>query len=83
VPQLVRSPRPAEGDRGTGRERRLLGPGAAFGEIALLTRTATVTALTPCRRLCLNRESFVAAVTGHRIADQVVRETITRLRAEG
>lgn len=68
-----------------GRERRVLGEGAGFGEIALLataTRTATVTAVTPCRLLCVDREAFVAAVTGHRAAERVAGETIARLRPD-
>jgi MFS family permease len=52
-------------DDGTLRE---LGPGDFFGEIALLRdvpRTATVRALKPLKLYAVERDEFIAAVTGH------------------
>ena len=67
-----------------GREVRRLGPGDAFGEIALLEpgpRTATVTAVAPTRLLVLDRDGFVGAVTGHRPTDDLAREQVASLHS--
>ncbi len=62
-----------------GREVRVLDRvGTGMGEIALLhnvRRTATLTALTPCVLLALERSDFLEAVTGHEATHAVVRET--------
>lgn len=50
-----------------GRDVELMGPGTAFGEIALLrdvARTATVTAQSPTRLLRIGRDEFLETVTG-------------------
>ena len=67
-----------------GREVRRLGPAEAFGEIALLDsgpRTATVTTAAPSRLLVLDRDGFVAAVTGHRPTDDLARQRVALLRS--
>ncbi len=57
--------------RQSGSPVRLLGPGDGFGEVGLLMgtpRTASVVACGPATVLWLDAETFVAAVTGHRLA---------------
>ncbi len=61
--QVVREGRAAVHVRGV--ERRVLGPGDGFGEIALLRdvpRTATVTALSDLTTLALERSDFLGAL---------------------
>jgi MFS family permease len=68
-----------------GRPRPSLGPGDAFGEIALMRavqRTASVTADTGVRLWILDRETFLAAIAGSRRAEMVAeRIADTRLAA--
>ena len=70
-----------------GQARTPIHAGGFFGEIALLRetpRTATVTATTDCRLLTVEREHFLAAVTGHAesaaAADLVVSRRLAALR---
>jgi MFS family permease len=73
-----------------GRVVRTLGPGAGFGEIALIrdvARTASVRAIEPLSLFALERSLFVEAVTGHPEAhsttDRIVREHLEGDRDTG
>jgi CRP-like cAMP-binding protein len=58
----------------------VLGPGATFGEIALIAdppiRSATVTALEPCEALCLRRADLRALRTAHPEVEQYLLELL-------
>ena len=73
-----------------GRDAGVLGPGGAFGEIALLRdvpRTATVTTEEPSRLLAIRRELFLEALTGQprsrAVAAEVVQEHLAADSAAG
>lgn len=69
-----------------GRQRRVLGPGSWFGEIALLhdvPRTATVTADTPMRLGRLARDTFLTVVTGTARSHAAARRHADELLVEG
>lgn len=67
-------------------ESRELAPGDFFGEIALLRdvpRTATVRALEPLRLYAVERDEFIAAVTGHAPTHAEAESVVTSRLAAG
>jgi MFS family permease len=67
-------------------ESRELGPGDFFGEIALLRdvpRTATVRAVDPLRLYAVERDEFIAAVTGHGPTFEAAEGIVTSRLAAG
>ena len=67
-------------------ESRELGPGDFFGEIALLRdvpRTATVRAVEPLRLFAVERDDFIAAVTGHAPTLEAAEGIVTARLAAG
>jgi MFS family permease len=78
-----------EGELSVSAATSTLGAGDYFGEIALLRdvpRTATVTALVETRLVALQRDDFLAAVTGHDAAraagEAVAAERLARTDAQ-
>ena len=68
-----------------GDHRATLTAGDYFGEIALLRdvpRTATVTATTATRLFTLERADFLAAVTGHVLAEAAAEDVVGARLAE-
>ncbi len=66
--------------------RRSLGPGSAFGEIALLRdipRTATVTAVEPSRLWTIDRRTFLQTVAGSSGAELASRHVDSLLSRGG
>lgn len=64
---------------------RFLAAGSSFGEIALLRsvpRTASVVAVTRCRLVAIERDQFLAAVTGHQRAFTTATDTANRYLAD-
>jgi hypothetical protein len=70
---------------GDGVQRRTMGPGECFGEVALLagsTRTATVRSATGARLFAVDRTSFLDVLTGHAVSHTAAHDVAAQRLAD-